>query len=517
MTRPLSLSSLVLEKCLSLGVKNFVVCPGGRCASLVYSLQQLSGVHVHYWPEERSAAFFSLGKIKSTRCPVALIVTSGTAAAEVFPAVIEAYYSSLPLIVISADRPRRFRGSGAPQSIEQIGLFQQYAGTTIDLEEGESVCLENWNGLTPLHLNLCLEEFVEKSFDAEEKIESSYVHRWKSPALPLFSPDSYIEFLKKTEAPLVVVGYLKKKDRELAVKFLTHFGAPIYLEAASGLREEKSLRSLQIHHVPSLSSSSFDAVLRIGGIPTHRLWRDLEYLKEKMKVYSVTDLPFSGLSWGDFCYCDLSSFFCFIPPFVKNFSLSFDFEKDRKKETELLHLFKKEPSAEPSLIHQLSHKIQKSSIVYLGNSSPVREWDLAASYAPNEREIFFNRGVNGIDGQISTFLGVCQEHGSNWAILGDLTALYDLAGFWITPQLASVKANLVIINNQGGKIFKRMFSLSSFINSHTLSFESLARFWGWKYERWTQIPEKIEETDGFRLIELLPDEEATDRFFESLR
>lgn len=517
MTGTPSLPSLVLQKCLELGVTQFVICPGGRCAPLIYTLHHLKSAVLHYWPEERSAAFFALGKIKSTESPVAVITTSGTAVAEVFPAVIEAYYSSLPLIVISADRPRRFRGSGAPQSIEQEGLFRHYAGQTIDLEEGEDFSFAHWNRLIPLHLNLCLEEFAENSFQIQENIQSLQKSVWKPPKLPSFCSTSYDAFLKSTTSPLVVVGALKKKDRKSAIKFLIAFGAPIYLEASSGLREEESLQFLQIHHIPPSFSSFFDGVLRIGGIPTHRLWRDLEYLKKEVNVYSVTDLPFSGLSWGEFSYCDLSSFFSSAPFPLKKFSCAFDFEADRRRQQQLLDLFEKEPCAEPALIHKLSKIIQNASVLYLGNSSPIREWDLAATYAPGKKEIFFNRGANGIDGQISTFLGTCKQHANNWAIIGDLTALYDLAGFWITPQLADVQANLLVINNQGGKIFKRMFSLASFMNSHSLCFEHLAHFWGWKYERWTEIPQSISEVKGFRLIELVPDEESTDRFFESFK
>ncbi len=110
----------LLEEVIAQGVQELCLCPGARNAPLIYPLVHSSQVRIYYWPEERSAAFFALGRIKATGCPVAVVTTSGTAAAELLPATMEAFYTGLPLILITADRPRRFRGTGAPQSAEQV-------------------------------------------------------------------------------------------------------------------------------------------------------------------------------------------------------------------------------------------------------------------------------------------------------------------------------------------------------------------------------------------------------------
>ncbi len=139
----------VIERVRGAGVTDFCVCGGSRNAPLIAVLAE---ANVYSFVDERSAAFFALGRIKRDDKPVAVVTTSGTAAAELLPAAIEAYYSGAPLVLITADRPARFRGTGAPQAIEQAGLFGPYAAVDFD----------RWNRRAPLHLNV---EFDEPLID----------------------------------------------------------------------------------------------------------------------------------------------------------------------------------------------------------------------------------------------------------------------------------------------------------------------------------------------------------------
>ena len=129
------------------GANEFCVCAGSRNAPLLAVLGG-SDVRLFSFVDERSAAFFAIGRVKQHGNPVAIVTTSGTAVAEMLPAAIEAYYSGIPLILISADRPARFRGTGAPQSIEQEGIFGVYADTS----------LRDWSRMKPLHLNIEFDE-----------------------------------------------------------------------------------------------------------------------------------------------------------------------------------------------------------------------------------------------------------------------------------------------------------------------------------------------------------------------
>ena len=131
----------------ALGATAFCVCAGSRNSPLLAVLGQ-SDLRVFSFVDERSAAFFALGRARRDGAPVAVVTTSGTAVAELLPAAVEAHYSGAPLILISADRPARFRGTGAPQSIEQEGIFGVYAETSI----------ETWSRTRALHINIEFDE-----------------------------------------------------------------------------------------------------------------------------------------------------------------------------------------------------------------------------------------------------------------------------------------------------------------------------------------------------------------------
>lgn len=517
------LAKHVLKEVISTGVTEFCLCPGARNAPLVYPLVNSTQTQIYHWAEERSAAFFALGRIKSTGKPTAVVTTSGTAAAELLPAVMEAFYTGLPLILITADRPKRFRGTGAPQSAEQVGIYSHYTHTSYDLAYEEECSLGEWKKLGPLHINICFEE--PEDLNCQSIFLDQYEIRTSPDNLPCFdfSP-SYSAFLEKCTYPFVVVGALPFSQREAAVRFLFNLNIAFYAEGVSGIREDPRLEHLRIQFIDQIwqvaesEDYPIDGILRLGGIPTARLWRDLENQSDRIQVYSISEHPFSGLSWSNVIQVSFSSFFdrasAIKPPsFYPHTKWKI---KDRYIYQHLLTLFKDEPLAEESLIHALSKIIPKNSKIYLGNSLPIRGWDIAATYEARNFHMNCNRGVNGIDGQASTFLGFCSENQDNWALLGDLTLLYDLVAPWITAQLPNISANIIVINNGGAAIFERMFTHPAFRNRHQLSFKPLADLWGWQYEKWECIPKTINPSQKGkgRLIELIPNANATARFLE---
>lgn len=510
----------VLQEFLRVGVKEICVCPGKRNAPFITALDKLNEFRQYFWPEERSAAFFALGRSKLTNRPVVVVTTSGTAAGELLPAAMEAYYTGIPLILLTADRPKNFRGSGAPQAAEQVGLYGQYAVFSQDIAEENECCLREWKQNGAAHLNVCLDEPLTQKFE-QAQLDIQECYSIQNPLLFEKSQQGLDQFVKTSRYPFVIVGSIPKIAKDAIVKFLQNYQAPVYLEAISGLREDPRLKDLRIIRTDNILKAAheatypIDGILRIGGVPTFRLWRDLEDLQGKIQVCSISDLPFSGLYWGTIYQTELHSFFL-------NYRLHSSIDKsqlwlkaDSHYSQKLLNLFEEEPLSEAALVHQLSKKIPSQSLVYLGNSLPIREWDAYATEECEHLNVFASRGLSGIDGQISTFFGMCAKNMQNWGLIGDLTAIYDLAGPWILDQMQDIDLNLVIVNNGGGKIFARMFPLKQIQNPHQIRFKSLAELWNMRYECYSKLPETI-PYGGHRLIEIIPNEESTIRFWNKI-
>ena len=518
-----------IQAAVSQGVSEFCICPGARNSPFLPIFKQNPQLKTYFWFEERSAAFFALGRSKQTQRPVAVITTSGSAAGELLPAAMEAYYTAIPLLLITADRPRRFRGSGAPQSAEQVGLFGQYATFQLDIAENDNCDLKSWSKNAPGHLNVCFEEPKRKFSGNAYPLEYQLSNEDKMTTeiyrhLHLLAQRHVLnDFLELVNCPLVVVSTLKPQAQETVAQFLVKLNAPVILEGVSGLREDSRLQHLKINRTENLWNNAkaanypIDGILRIGGVPTFRLWRDLEEKQSTIKVCSISDVPFSGLSWAGVVPTDIDLFLADYPVASPIKAIKHDewLRSDNIYFQKLLKLFEEEPKAEASLMHQLSRIIPKGSRIYLGNSLPIREWDLAATCEAKEFIVNASRGINGIDGQISTCLGLAKAGSSNWGIFGDLTTLYDMAGLWILSHLENLSLNLVVINNGGGKIFDRMFEDKAMLNAHGINFEPLAKLWSLPYEQWRTVP--LDDLNkGSRIIEIVPDNEASNRFLDKL-
>jgi 2-succinyl-5-enolpyruvyl-6-hydroxy-3-cyclohexene-1-carboxylate synthase len=205
-----------------------------------------------------------------------------------------------------------------------------------------------------------------------------------------------------------------------------------------------------------------------------RYWRDLDERYRDVEVTHVTDLPFAGLPRGEVLR-DL-------PAHGAQRTAHFDFATDRELHTRVESILDQEPQSEQAIFREISRSLPHNSRIYLGNSLPIREWDTFATREDRGYEIGANRGANGIDGQLSTFFGWCKPGAHNVAIVGDLTALYDLNAPWIVPQL-DAEAHVIIINNGGGRIFERVPSLRKLdkrliLNEHVIRFDAWASMFG---------------------------------------
>jgi 2-succinyl-5-enolpyruvyl-6-hydroxy-3-cyclohexene-1-carboxylate synthase len=504
----------VVNRCLRAGVREFVICAGARNAALVEALARAEAagcarVWRHF--EERAAGFFALGRTMETGLPCAVVTTSGTAAAELLPPVIEAFYQNRPLVALTADRPAAFRGSGAPQAIEQTGIFGIYAFPG-DLSE--------WDGKGPVHFNAEFDEAFEPGNEgfspetigtftpAKDRLDVAALARW-------LREDLY-------RGVAVLIGGLEPDEREEVFHFCRDFGAPVVAEATSGLRE--ALHGLAIHDADRvLKARPPGKILRLGEVPSGRFWRDLENLPA-VSVWSICRNGLPGLAresqvtrgpvdrvlraLGDVEAADDA------------LDLLAGSSARAARIEEMLECY---PASEPALIRALSHFACIGGGVFLGNSLPIREWNLFAQWARPVPSVRANRGANGIDGQISTWLGWSADVSETWALVGDLTALYDLAAPFVMEQIVSEGRTLAVINNLGGGIFERLPRLKSMspraagclTNRHHADLSGFAALWAMSH---LQV-RTADDLDAFSpggkavLLEILPDAEQTARFW----
>ncbi len=502
------LSHKVFEFFTQAEVSTVIVCAGARNAPLVMALEK-SHLKVIPFFEERSASFFALGLIKAYGKPVAIICTSGTAVAEILPAAIEATYQGLPLVIVSADRPKSYRQSGAPQSIQQVGLFSSYVESVHDLDVHSKNFDFEWSLTQPIHLNVCFDEPL---------IDQSSSQFAENPVRLTHNNDSsFSRHQIEIKNPLIIVSELAVHEIKFVQNFLVHSKAMIYAESLSQLSKAENLQNQLLKSSNALikkvfQEKSFDAVIRIGGIPTIRFWRDLEFEFAELPVFNFTKLKYSGLARSSqmFNLAQLSDVV------IKGSTQGHHkiLRRDQDLQKNKLELIKKYPFSEQACVYRFS-EINGSRPLYLGNSLPIRHWDAFTHDGPTR--IAANRGANGIDGQVSTYLGWSENLKSSACLIGDLTAMYDLAALGLAAHLQPHNRQIVVLNNYGGQIFKRVFKNDLFINPHQIQFQHWAKMWNWDYllinrtEDWSKL---IEQNILNTVIEIQPDADQTKLFWD---
>lgn len=501
-----------------LGVQEVCVAAGARNTPLITALMACQGLKIWHFFEERSAGFFALGRILQKRRPVAVVTTSGTAAAELLPAVIEAYYQALPLIAITADRPSSYRGSGAPQAIEQVGLFGVYAGRTLDLEgEMRDVPWPRTLSHKPLHVNVCFEEPLADDLQGIDF--GAWAGEPPSHATAEREMREVLErFLSKREELVVLAGGLHPRDAALLQPALLKLGVPIIAEATANLTDPALGTLLVRGGEKALKALDPQRVLRLGCVPSWRWWRDLEG-RRGVHVMHLSHAPFPGLaSYQGVAVQPLSLLTEVLLSAPSKEGLLAAYRVDVGSQLDML--LESYPLSEAAWTQHLSRLIPARAPLFLGNSLPIREWNLAGQ---TNGACFANRGANGIDGLISTFYGLSEGGTESWMIVGDLSALYDLAAPWVVEQLSPGNRRVVVINNGGGKIFSRVESLrrlnedarSIIENRHSLDFRPWADLWRMAYRR-VETPADLQHLPmGDAILEVRPDALETEAFWEA--
>jgi len=512
------------------GVEEYVICSGARNLPLIEAVVSITKDDSLRFFDERAAGFYALGRCMAGCSAVAVLCTSGTAVAELLPSVIEAHYQGRRLVIISADRPESYRGSGAPQAIEQKDLFKNYVQRTWDLtgEESSAEVGQFSQGdqkieSSPVHINVCLAEPIsgDGNLSPEELAAAPEIVEQKDQA-------NLLKFLNENfsqaQNPLILAGSLEKEEGRALSQFAQRAGIPVAAEAISNIAT--------LPEGLALSSDSRiyadnppDWILRVGGVPSSRYWKELE--DSEIPVLSLSRSGYSGLArQAESHLCCGEALISLLPQVEVSEKAQQPWtQRSQQFRAKVSKLIAEYPQSEPALIANLSRLVGDDEPIFLGNSLAIREWNLVAQ--DRGTHIAANRGANGIDGEISTYLGFSRGASKSWAVLGDLTTLYDSNAPLMLSQLPPSRRRVVVINNSGGQIFSHLPALRGadsttaqyMENSQQVEFAKLAEFWGISHLPCREAADLSGESKvlGALLLEIIPDSAQTEAFWERLQ
>ena len=531
MTSPAQvLAANLLSQLVANGVDHIFLAPGARSQALAIAAGQLAEaghVQLHVRLDERSMAFQAMGIGLSSGFPAALITTSGTAVANLHPAVLEAYHAGVPMILLTADRPAELRGVGANQTTNQVGIFGQAVTECIDVpapsgqdshDQLQKLATElalnsiatAVNQPGPVQLNLCFREplssaepnaagifesiideeldttsgiaVVERDpdhdLDHEHDEDCAHLHQIEAP---LSEPDSVIDLSLKT---VVIAG-----DGGYLARWYTT-GLPLLAEPSSGVRglPEAVAGYLWLLDQRTDLVQEVEQVL-VFGKPT--LSRQIQALLKKPGLRILTDPGRHGVFNPTGTGQPLGD------------DIEFVGEPDRAWlkawQTAGSDLLAEQPQATSEngvtrrqLVEAVYSAARKTTPLVLGASRLIREAD---RWAPlKERTVFANRGLAGIDGTIATATGIAMTHSGAKVrvLLGDLTLLHDASSLVIDPIDANLNIQLVVGNDGGGTIFEGLEVAKNlprdafeklFRTPQRVNLELLAGAYGWSYQR----------------------------------
>ncbi len=456
------------------GVTHAVVSPGSRSTPLAIAARWVEGLEVSIHLDERSAGFHALGLAKATGRPVVLICTSGTAAANYLPAVIEAHYSGVPLVIFTADRPPELRNWGAGQTIDQVHLYGSHVRHFAELPVAGEVDPIHHRLATvravdaarsprpgPVHLNWPFREPLEPSH-GQPAVERSTVRSVRSAGVAVDTSDvRLLNELARHERGLIVAGPADISDDAAGAitELGTRLGWPIVAEPLSQLRRSGGTALATGDHLFKVGWADGhipEVVLRFGNSPTCkplRLW--LERSRPDHHVLVDPDER-----WNDATFIGgavVRSSLDALAPHVEVDRGSTGwtnewFVAEAAASRAIDHVLDDGPLLEAAIARTVSSVVPDDAVLYVSNSMPVRDLDSFAPLRPSPPLTFANRGASGIDGVVSSAAGAARSGRSTVLLIGDVAAMHDIGGL-IDSARRAVDLTLVVPNNNGGGIF----------------------------------------------------------------
>jgi len=530
-------AQLVVQHCKAKKIKNIVISPGSRNAPLTIDFTEDPYFSCFSIVDERSAAFFALGIAQQLMEPVAIICTSGSALLNYYPAVAEAFYSGMPLVVISADRPVYKIDVGDGQTIRQDHVFHRHIGYSANLRQDVVHSVERVKKYVPEWLSndtmVAVQQVVKEHNEDELNKALNMVTQWKLPVHinvpfeePLYDTTDALtiianaDALKKPETPkafdtekyskiwnlsgrkMVLVGVAPRNSVEQ--RFLDKLAADssviVLTETTSNLHHPNFFPSIDSIVAPIEKSKERDVLfeglqpeilLTFGGlIVSKKIKAFLREYKPKhhwhideLKAYDT----FFSLSHH--FKMDANTFFRQFFKSVKQKESDYFAFWNRKKthyEKKRKLYLKQIPFSDMSVFQRLANSIPEGYQLQLANSSTIRYAQLFDMHA--SLRIFCNRGTSGIDGSTSTAIGASiYDKTPTLLITGDLSFFYDSNGLWNDYIRSDFR--IILINNNGGGIFRILPGQEDtqnfetyFETKHQLNAEYLSRQYGFEYE-----------------------------------
>lgn len=523
------------------GVRHVCVCPGSRSTPLALTIANHPSLRTWMHIDERSGAFFALGLARALGEPVALLCTSGTAAANFFPAVVEAKSAGVPLVVLTADRPPELRDIGAAQTIDQNRLYGAHAKWFVEvaLPEATPGLLRYARTLAaraistavttppgPVHLNFPFREpLVPMPIEPPAGLSDEDALAWsgKPNGAPWVSVahsihsvddetvDGLAERLRKAERPLIICGpqYNGKLAGPLA-RLAASVGAPLLVDPLSQVRWGSHDRSSLIdrydaalRHEGTAAGIEPDLVLRIGGVPTSKALG--QYLQRHDSTHHIV---VDAARWPDPLMLADEMIHSDPSHLCEQLLSALGKGNEPTQCSQWLNRWKSIDAAACGALRNYSESLAESfegqsltdvvaclpdgATLFVSSSMPVRDLDAFASGDDRQIRILSNRGANGIDGVVSSALGAAAASAVNNSgplvlVIGDLALYHDMNGL-MAARLHALDATIVVLNNDGGGIFSFLPQASQashfeklFGTPHGLSFAPVAELYGAEY------------------------------------
>ncbi|GLC88130.1 2-succinyl-5-enolpyruvyl-6-hydroxy-3-cyclohexene-1-carboxylic-acid synthase [Lysinibacillus piscis] len=531
------------------GVEQVVISPGSRSTPLAYAFASTKEICMYRQVDERSAAFFALGLAKATAKPVILLCTSGTAAANYFPAIVEASYGRVPLIVLTADRPHELREVGAPQAIHQPNLYGEHVKWSVDFplpddaaptlpfierHIARAIAIAKCAPFGPVHINVPFREPLLIDFRDELPV-ATFQHIHMGKLVPsLEAQQELAERLCTTKRGFMVIGELALgTDIGFLWQLVRQLKWPVIVESLANMRTaipKDCVPYVITTYDAIMKSDDFKAlvkpetVLRFGAQPISKFLMQFITASQPNAYIVVDEDPMFRDSTSvstHFIHAEIGEWLTQLTltePALEPAYLA-EWQDANDIALEYIEHYAEAAVDEGAIVSHLLDMLPNGSDLFVSSSMPIRDIDTFLMPTTKDLRIFANRGTNGIDGVVSTALGFSQgNERETYLLIGDLAFLHDVNGL-IASRYQECELTIIVMNNDGGGIFS--YLPQSTIKAHyedlfgtptALTFNDMAKMYDLDYiriEHITELAQKLVEPKKrpLRLVEIFTDRE----------